>query len=158
MTENQPEPTKPPYGPSLAEEWVKDQIAKGPVPVGVQREPTVIEDYPRDDPEDPGWDNPLLDHIAEVFRRNLGTAAAKNHDYAGSEDPLANFRECERFGVSMSGGIMVRLSDKWSRLTNLFLTDPEVVGESLFDTIEDMQVYLGILHYVLTLEACEIQP
>lgn len=143
MTENQPEPTKPPYGPHPVEAWVKEQLAKDD-PAGPQREPEIIENPVS------LYSNPLIAHLADVFSKNISTAAAKNHDYAGNEDPLANFRECERFGVGMAEGIMVRLSDKWSRLVTLFNDSPEVVDESFLDTVEDMQVYLGILHYVLS--------
>jgi len=140
--ENQPEPTKPPYGEHPVEKWVKNQLAaKDTVPAG-----------PVEEPGDP-LENPLLAHLANLATHDMAIAAAKNHDYAGGADPLANFRECERFGVDMASGIMVRLSDKWSRLTNLFGSDPalaKVADETLLDTVEDMRIYLGILHYVLS--------
>jgi len=68
----------------------------------------------------------------------------KNAGYAGADnpDPFANFRECERFGVSAFKGCMVRLSDKFIRTTNL-IRDPtnERVGEKITDTLLDLAAY-----------------
>jgi hypothetical protein len=73
--------------------------------------------------------------------------ARKNRDYSGDQDPLANLRECEKMGVRMFDGIMVRLSDKWSRAMVLIKRmrttgeGPAVVDESLEDTLRDLAVY-----------------
>ena len=55
---------------------------------------------------------------------------AKNHDYAGTNDPFRNFR---RFGLL---GILVRLGDKLARLES-FVENGElkVKDESVRDTI-----------------------
>jgi hypothetical protein len=67
---------------------------------------------------------------------------AKNKGYAVSEDPLHNFRACEKFGVPMYQGIAVRISDKQSRWQNLVAdADNDQVGESLEDTSLDEAVY-----------------
>ena len=65
----------------------------------------------------------------------------KNANYASEEDPLSNLRQCEKFGVPASLGVMVRMSDKFSRLQRLMSGEPDLVGESIKDTLFDMAVY-----------------
>lgn len=68
----------------------------------------------------------------------------KNAGYAGAEnpDPWANFRMCEAFGVSAFEGCMVRLSDKYIRITNLMKSAAnDKVGESIRDTLQDLAAY-----------------
>jgi hypothetical protein len=68
----------------------------------------------------------------------------KNAGYAGADnpDPWANFRMSEAFGVSPFRGALVRLSDKYIRITNL-VKDPnnDKVGESIVDTLSDLSAY-----------------
>jgi hypothetical protein len=67
--------------------------------------------------------------------------AKKNSDYA-NDKPLSNFQECENFGVSAPLGILVRLSDKWSRIKSIIKKgSTEVKDESLLDTLKDMAAY-----------------
>lgn len=79
----------------------------------------------------------LLDELADTHIR-------KNAGYAGIDnpDPLANFRESERFGVSAFKGCLVRVSDKFIRITNLVRSKlNEQVGETLEDTLIDLAAY-----------------
>ena len=75
----------------------------------------------------------LLDEIADLHSR-------KNSNYA-NDDPLSNFKECERFGIPAFHGCLVRMSDKWSRIVELAKGKPDAVGESLSDTLKDLSVY-----------------
>jgi len=79
----------------------------------------------------------LLDEMRVLHQR-------KNSGYAGADnpDPWANLRMSEAFGVSPFRGALVRLSDKYIRVTNL-LRDPnnDQVGESLRDTLMDLSAY-----------------
>lgn len=59
----------------------------------------------------------------------------KNADYGGDTDPFKNFHD---FG---SYGILVRLSDKFARLKNLYVKEPKVKSESQEDTILDIINY-----------------
>ena len=71
----------------------------------------------------------------------------KNAGYAGAEnpDPWANFRMCEAFGIPAFEGCMVRLSDKYIRITNLMKSaDNDKVGESIRDTLQDLAAYAFI--------------
>lgn len=68
----------------------------------------------------------------------------KNAGYSGMDnpDPWANFRMAESFGVSAFQGCLVRMSDKYIRITNL-VKDPnnEKVGENIKDTLFDLAAY-----------------
>lgn len=71
---------------------------------------------------------------------------SKNQDYANAQDPFANFRSCEKAGISMVDGIYTRMSDKWNRITNLLAKRRDglkaaVASETLKDTLMDLAVY-----------------
>lgn len=94
--------------------------------------------------------NPLMESIEAFFAGCVTLAASKNHDYAGDADPLANFRECERVGVPVHSGIMVRMGDKWARLCRLLSgANPQVADESIADTLRDLSNYCAILAYTI---------
>lgn len=85
----------------------------------------------------------ILKEMAELHSR-------KNHDYSDSKDPLSNLKMCESMGICDSMvGLLVRLSDKYSRLVQLIAKKKEnlVKDESVKDTLMDMAVYsiLGII-------------
>jgi len=87
-----------------------------------------------------------IDHIERKYAENIKIVRAKSHDYAASHDPFANFRLCQVLGLcSVETGIMVRLTDKISRISNLINFYPAVKDETINDTISDAQNYLGIL-------------
>ena len=75
----------------------------------------------------------LLKEIGELHDR-------KNADYATSQDPFSNFRECERLGVPAWRGCLVRMSDKWCRICNLVKTG-ECRNEPIEDSLMDLAVY-----------------
>lgn len=88
----------------------------------------------------------LLGDMAELHSR-------KNHDYAGSGDPLRNFYKSREQGVEPWRGIMIRLSDKWSRLESFCRQNElKVKDESLEDTLMDNAVY-SLLAIILRREA-----
>ena len=67
----------------------------------------------------------------------------KNAGYSGdSPDRWANFRMSEAFGVSAFLGCLIRMSDKYIRVTNL-VKNPrnEHVGENIKDTLMDLAAY-----------------
>lgn len=78
----------------------------------------------------------LLDQMKDLHVR-------KNAGYAGDDpDPWANFRMCEKFGIPSFLGCLVRLSDKYIRVTNLVKNPKnEQVGESIKDTLFDLAAY-----------------
>lgn len=76
----------------------------------------------------------LLLQIADLHSR-------KNKNYAEDADPLSNLRECERMGVPAHIGVAIRLTDKFSRYTQLLKGKKDLVGESVFDTLLDISIY-----------------
>ncbi len=77
----------------------------------------------------------LLEQMAELHSR-------KNHDYAGTSDPLKNLRACIRLELDPFIGVMVRLQDKWSRIEEFVKSKTLLVkNESVEDTLMDNAVY-----------------
>ena len=77
----------------------------------------------------------LLDKMAELHSR-------KNHDYAGTKDPLRNLKSSTRIGLEPFMGVLVRLQDKWSRLESFAQSGELLVkDESVEDTLMDNAVY-----------------
>jgi hypothetical protein len=89
----------------------------------------------------------FLDQISANFTKARLLIASKNKDYAEANDPFKNFRAVESMGVTLEQGILVRLSDKMSRLQNLIGRNQEVAvtDERVEDTILDMINYLNII-------------
>lgn len=90
----------------------------------------------------------FLNHIEFTFAECLEIAKAKNKDYAGDHDPFNNFNRVQSFNIcTVEQGILVRLTDKIARVSNLISSgrDPAVVDESIDDTILDAINYLAIL-------------
>lgn len=96
----------------------------------------------------------LTVHFKQLFDKCLGVMQKKNADYSSSNaNAFRNFEAVENFGITgVKEGIMVRLTDKFTRICNLLKKDPLVVDESLQDTIEDAINYLAILHARITME------
>lgn len=82
----------------------------------------------------------------ELVLRMCEIHEIKNKGY-GIGNPLGNFMECERFGVSAWKGCLVRMSDKIARLYNLTskMDNPEykdaIQMEGLEDTLIDLANY-----------------
>ena len=88
----------------------------------------------------------LLDEMKQIHDR-------KNADYSKDEDPLSNFRIIENIGIPAWMGIVVRLSDKLSRIMQLTRKaleghEAEVKDETIKDTLLDLSNY-GVLCAVL---------
>jgi len=98
-----------------------------------------------------------LEFHKEMCDRARALSKSKNADYAAADehedDPFAVFRNfiaVERAGIcSTETGFLVRLTDKFMRLSNLLKPNhiQKVVTESLQDTLDD------ILNYVILLAA-----
>ena len=79
-------------------------------------------------------------------KRRMQILKDKNHDYAGDIDALKNFKLVEFLGIcSVEQGILVRMSDKFSRMATLINTPPKVADESFEDTALDLCNYTDIL-------------
>lgn len=83
-----------------------------------------------------------VDDFTALLDKQKGIALKKNSDYAGEKDFLGNFKMSKALGIKPSMGIVIRLSDKWSRLCQLIQKDePAVVEESIEDTLLDIANY-----------------
>jgi hypothetical protein len=81
--------------------------------------------------------NPAFIELIEEIKR---LHESKNHDYAQDADPLSNLRRAEAFGVPAWKGVLVRLTDKWSRIEQL-AAGKTPKHESLRDSLIDNAVY-----------------
>lgn len=73
----------------------------------------------------------------------------KNSDYSAPEDPFLNFRAGESYGITAEMGIIVRMSDKLMRASNLLTREAKVVDESILDTLSDLANYAMILRMLI---------
>ena len=81
--------------------------------------------------------NSKYDAVLEELRT---LTESKNDDYASADDTFLNFRECEAFGIPASTGILIRMSDKWSRIKQLS-GGKAPKHESLMDSFKDLANY-----------------
>jgi len=80
----------------------------------------------------------------------LDITRRKNHDYSGTELAFRNFEFVEALWICWTEEwIMVRITDKLTRLSNLLHTEAMVKDESILDTILDCANYLLILRIYL---------
>lgn len=96
-----------------------------------------------------------FDFHADMCKRALDLSVRKNQDYArpgeSPNDPFAvfkNFRRAELLGIcTTEQGFLVRMTDKFCRLTNLLKpgTEAEVKDESVEDTMLDIINYTCLL-------------
>ena len=80
-----------------------------------------------------------------TFKECLAIAEAKNNDYAKGYDPFRNFKISEVFGVPVERGIMVRMMDKVSRISNGLDSELMDKDETINDTLDDLINYTAIL-------------
>jgi len=98
----------------------------------------------------------LIRTMQSLQADELETLRQKNSDYSNSNaEASRNFYAVENMGIcSAEKGLMVRLTDKYMRITNLLekaenFEEPAVKDESLCDAISDARNYLGILRAVI---------
>ena len=77
----------------------------------------------------------ILDVIKELHDK-------KRHDYGANEDIFANFRLSELSSISALQGSVVRMGDKYARISN-FIKKGEFKfkEEGIKDTLMDMAIY-----------------
>lgn len=91
----------------------------------------------------------FIDGIASTFQQCLDIVKRKNADYGNEGDPFKNFNMSVQVGVTPERGVLVRTSDKISRISNLLDRSPEVGTESIYDSIDDAINYLAILKQMI---------
>ncbi len=83
--------------------------------------------------------------LSKNFEDGLKLMIKKNADYAGNGDCFANFKRSEMVKVPVERGILVRIIDKISRISNVLDAPAEVQDESLDQTVLDTMNYFNLL-------------
>lgn len=91
----------------------------------------------------------FVEAIRKTFDQGLTILKAKNNDYAEETDPWKNFRFAEIVGVGLERAILVRISDKLARISNILEKEAQVKDESIIDTLVDLSNYAAILKVYL---------
>ena len=75
---------------------------------------------------------------------------AKDRDYTTDSNPFSNFNLVEDMWIaSAEQAILVRMSDKFSRIANLIDSEAKVKDETIEDTLIDLANYSIILKLLL---------
>jgi hypothetical protein len=90
-----------------------------------------------------------INELRDNFEKALEIMISKNKDYAGKDDPFKNFEMSSIVGVKPERAILVRVTDKISRISNLLDREGNVTDEKITDTIIDCMNYLNILKVYL---------
>lgn len=89
------------------------------------------------------------EEFLKEFEKNLSInfeiVKQKNADYSDQSDAYKNFKACESLGIPLEIGIIVRMTDKLVRATNLLNRKASVKDESIADTLTDLSNYAMIL-------------
>lgn len=92
----------------------------------------------------------LLNLHSEITEKAKNLMDKKNRDYAGNDglEPFANFTRVESMGIcSTEKGMLVRMTDKMSRLSSFFESGQlHVKDESFEDTIVDIINYSVLIY------------
>jgi hypothetical protein len=91
----------------------------------------------------PGQPHPTSAKFYKVLQEAAALHAKKQRDYGTGEDPFANVRASEDFGIPAWLGCMVRSNDKIRRMMS-FAKKGELANESIEDALIDLLVYAGI--------------
>lgn len=83
--------------------------------------------------------------IEDIYKEGVDIIRKKNTDYAKEHDPFMNFRFAELVGVSVPRAILVRMSDKLARISNVIDKEVAVRDETVMDTLLDLCNYSAIL-------------
>ena len=81
--------------------------------------------------------NPKYDSLIEEIRKLHNS---KSEDYTPDGDPMHNLRRSEAYGVPAWKGVLIRLSDKQSRIEQL-ASGKKPNHESLRDSLIDQAAY-----------------
>jgi len=93
------------------------------------------------------------EQLLELFdlfnEQNRGILERKGNDYSGGNDRLRNFKASKIVKVKPEYGILVRIIDKITRISELLEHDAMVKTESIEDTISDMSNYIFLLYALI---------
>jgi len=82
-----------------------------------------------------------------IMKQARAIVLNKRADYSGPSDPFRNFRKSELFGVESWRGVLIRMTDKMSRIESIMEAGGviHVTDEKLFDVFCDLVNYSCIL-------------
>jgi len=94
----------------------------------------------------PNTIHPSSARFYELLDEARHTHNLKQRDYGTDDDPFANVRAGEAFGIPAWVGCMIRANDKMRRIM-AFARKGELSNESLRDSLMDLAVYslIGIV-------------
>lgn len=85
----------------------------------------------------------------DIYKVMSSIMTKKSNDYANNIDVLSNFKMTESlFNIPSNIGVLIRMSDKVSRINELSFKDQMVEDESILDTLIDLCNY-GILFLLI---------
>ncbi|MBR1146664.1 nucleotide modification associated domain-containing protein [Bradyrhizobium sp. AUGA SZCCT0431] len=87
--------------------------------------------------------------MAELYAANVEISRKKNSDYTNGDDAFKNFKLSAMLGIPVEQAILVRMSDKLSRIATLLHQDAQVADEAIGDTLSDLANYAVILRMYL---------
>lgn len=98
-------------------------------------------------PEDRFTQQEAIDIQHAIVKEAYDIVLNKRHDYSGAVDPYGNFRKSEMFNIEPWRGVLVRMSDKISRLQSIMEQGGAslVTDDPFFDIFADMVNYTCIL-------------
>lgn len=91
--------------------------------------------------------NELVEFSKEFFEKCHEIMESKNADYSGAqEDPFANFKAVEVYGILTEVGFLTRMADKMARIASFIKRGELLVkDESVTDTLRDLANYSMLL-------------
>lgn len=93
--------------------------------------------------------NELMELFDTFTKSNKDILNKKGNDYSGNIDRLRNFKASDIVKVKPESGILVRILDKITRLSELLEHSSMVKSESIEDTISDMSNYVFLLYAIV---------
>lgn len=104
------------------------------------------EDFSKDETM-PKTKNAMFEAFAALLKNCEDIMQRKNSDYSG-EDPFLNFNQIEvitKGKISREQGVLVRMTDKLSRVQRLLNNEAQVKDEKIEDTLIDLANYSLLL-------------
>lgn len=92
----------------------------------------------------------FLKEFEQTLQNMLDTAKKKNADYAWQGNPFKNFMWCENLSITTAEKwILIRITDKLSRVINLLDKENQVKDEAIEDSCIDAANYFVILSLLI---------
>jgi len=85
-----------------------------------------------------------LKRFKEITEEMYEITKAKNNDYSWSKFAFKNFEQIEwitDWNISTASWILVRMTDKMSRIATLLNWEQQVADEKITDTLRDLSNY-----------------